>query len=162
VLEVRGAELHGRRLKPTDWHVKTAMSPFSTDLGFAWWSLLICYEGLAAFQWPRGRYWRQMLRNGLVAGLAHVPPTVVGNAWPLQQLEKPVPAPCLQLFLKETLEEVEVRGSRFWWSSIRVLERGARTRCFGFVDPKQVQMCAQACEHAFPHIVRRGGWWPAG
>jgi hypothetical protein len=71
--QVRNVRLEECRLHPIHWHVRHAFSPMwmKSDWRPRWWSLLICDQGLAAFQWSVGRYWRtrSVLRGQSVAAL---------------------------------------------------------------------------------------------
>ncbi len=160
VLMLRDAELRGRHLKPIDWQVRAAVSPFSTGWGGRWWSLLLCYEGIVAFQFPQRRYWAHMLRVGLVAGVAHVTPTVGGDDWPLSE-RGAVLAPRAMLVPRDALAKVEIRRSRVFWSHVRLYEVDAGCQSFSFIDPRQLRSCAHQFESAFPRVTQRAGWWPA-
>ena len=158
---VSNPELRGRSLTPVNWRVREAHSPFATGWGGQWWSLLLCYEGLAAFQWPYRRYWARMFRIGLVAGAGHMSASVLGDSWPLTERPGPVHAPRALLFPREALA-IEVRRSRFLWSNVLVTVGNTAPLAFAFMDPRAVEVCTRRLEGAFPGIVHRAGWKPAG
>ncbi len=160
MVTVRDVTLRGRRLTPPDWHVRSAISPCSTAFGTRLWSLLLCYEGVAAFRFPRGRYWAQQFRWGLVAGVGHVPPTVVGDEWPLGS-RGTVVAPSATLFPRDTLSAVDIQRARVFWSCIRIRRNDGRSQSFDVLAPRQLRAYADKIEAAFPRVARRTGWWPA-
>ena len=133
--KVRKPRVKRRQLEPAGWCVRAAFSPFSTGWGGQWWSLLICDEGLAAFQWPTRKYLIQVLRVGLRAGAAHMPTTIAGDSWPLSVGSNGQESPAVELFSSARLEAIEVKRSRFLWSHVRVRESDQRWRTFTMVDP---------------------------
>ena len=120
----------------------------------------MCYEGVAAFQWPYRKHWWRMLRIGIVAGSGQSP-TVLGDSWPLGEIRGPVHAPRAMIFPRETLA-IEVRRSRFLWSYVMVSEGTSAPVAFAFMDPRAVEASARRLEGAFPGIVKHSGWRPAG
>lgn len=162
MIQLRKPSVEGRRLQPAGWRVRAAFSPFATGWGGRWWSLLVCDEGLVAFQWPTRKYLRQMLRIGFIAGVGHAPPQVEGDAWPLSPGSKGQDSPAAELFSRDRLEAIDIKRSRFFWSHVHLREGGRRARVFTVLDPSMVEECAERLTRAFPGLVRRVGWWPAG
>jgi hypothetical protein len=119
----------------------------------------VCDEGLVAFEWPAKRYWRRVLRIGLRAGLAHAPSAVEGDAWPLSERVEFVESRSALLFPRETLAQVDVRRSRFWWNEVRVSELSGAHWVFTAADPRQIENYARRLELHF--TVTRSGYWPA-
>lgn len=142
---VREVALCSRRLKPMEWHVRSAISPFATAWGWKWWSILVCEEGLAAFQFAQRRFWAYQLRAGLVAGVSHVTPVVHGDEWPLGGKETIV-APRAMLFPRDSIKCIEVQRARVFWSHVRIFPSDGGRSSFDLVDPRQVTLCAERIE----------------
>jgi len=155
--KIRNPTLNGRNLEPVGWRVRDAMSPFFTRWGRCCWALLLCDEGLAAFEWPRRMYWPLMLRLGMVAGLGHHPPTVAGDGWPLSGGSRQVDAPSALLFERAEITAIQVIRRRVFTNEIAVLGSRGRLQTFTVADPRKIAAYAERLGRELP-VVRRGRW----
>jgi hypothetical protein len=136
--EVREARLRGTRLEPANWKVCRAFSPFWSGWGGRWWALLVCDEGLAAFEWPRRKYWARQLRLGLTAGRGQ-PPAVDADSWPLTERSSPVEAKSAILYPRESIAAVEVKRRRFFTNELHVIDAAGQRTVYTIADPRNVE-----------------------
>jgi hypothetical protein len=137
-LEVREARLRGRRLEPADWRVRRAFSPFWSGWGGRWWALLVCDEGLAAFEWPRRKYWARQLRLGLAAGGGQRP-AVEADCWPLNERLSLVEARSAILYPRDTIAGVAVKRRRFFTNELHVIDATGHRTVYTIADPRKVE-----------------------
>jgi hypothetical protein len=158
---IQNPRLRGRRLEPVEWRVREAFSPFWLGWGLRdrWWALLICDEGLAAFEWPAKKYWDAMLRVGLRAGLAHAPSTIDGDNWPLSENPQRVESRRALLFPRQELTGIDVYRRRFLSSQIRLFGIDGERWTFTAADPRLI--AKQADTLAMRFGATRSGHWPA-
>jgi len=155
--------LRGRRLEPVEWRVRASMSPFWLGWGWRgrWWALLICDEGLAAFEWPSRKYWSIMLRVGLRAGLTHSPTIVDGDEWPLSERDGIVVSRKALLFPREELTLVDINRSRWFWSRVRLCDLHGDRWSFTAADPRRMEQNAALLVRHFG-ATKSGYWRRAG
>jgi hypothetical protein len=155
--------LRGRRLEPVEWRVRSALSPFWLGWGVRsrFWSLLICDEGLAAFEWPGRKYWTVALLVGLRAGVAHQPSTIDGDDWPLSERSKVVASRRALLFPREELAGIDVNRSRWFWSGVRLVGVDGKRWTFTAADPRRIGVYAQSLTTQLG-ATRSGHWRTAG
>jgi len=155
--------LRSRRLEPVEWRVRAALSPFWLTWGLRgrWWALLICDEGLAAFEWPAKKYWSMMFRVGLRAGPAHLPSAVDGDDWPISERSDFVASRRALLFPRAELASVDVNRSRWLWSEVRLVDVHGDRWSFTAADPRRIEGYAQSLATHFG-ATRSGYWRPAG
>jgi len=159
MVEIRNPRLRGRRLEPTEWRVREAISPVLSGSGWRFWALLLCDEGVAAFEWPRAKYWRVMLRIGIRAGLAHQPSTIDGDSWPLTEHASVVESPSAVLFAKSDTAAIEIRRRRWLTTELRIRQQDGKKRwIFTIADPRNVDRYAAQLHRFVP--ISRTGWWP--
>jgi hypothetical protein len=151
--QVRNVRLEECRLHPIHWHVRHAFSPtwMKSDWRPRWWSLRICDQGLAAFQWPAGRYWRTQVRRGLSAGLGGLPP-ISGDSWPLTE-RGAVSSPSALIFARDHLVRIDAIDSRFLWKKIRLNERNGHHATFVLADREQIVLCARLLRRHFDQAI---------
>jgi hypothetical protein len=161
MITISNANLRGRRLEPMEWRVRASFSPFArsawTDNG-RWWAVVICDEGLALCEWPRAKYWREMLKIGLRAGIAHAPTSVAGDAWPLVD-GAGTEVKRAQLFPREELSGIVVNRSRWLWSKVHLLDNAGHRWSFTLIDPRIIERFANALASRFD--ITRSGYWPS-
>jgi hypothetical protein len=158
MIEIQNPQLRGRRLEPLGWRVRDAMSPLWSGYGWRLWALLLCDEGIAAFEWPRPKYWREMLSIGFGAGVAHQPSTIDGNSWPLMEQSSLVESPSAILFPKVDMSAIEIRRSRWFTNEVRVRRADGERWVFTIGDARKVAQYAALLDRFAG--VSRTGWWP--
>jgi hypothetical protein len=156
---ISNPRLRGRRIEPVEWRVRAALSPFWLGWGlrYRWWSLLVCDEGLAAFEWPSRKHWAMQLRLGFRAGLGALPLTVAGDSWPLSERAAVVESRSALLFPWGALKDLEVRRRRFLANSVRVFEQNGQSWTFTAADPLRVEEYANVLGRHFG-VTKSGHW----
>ena len=150
--------LRGRRLEPVEWRVRDALSPFWSGWSQRFYSLLVCDEGIAAFQWPSRKYWPVALMVGFRAGVAHLPSSIIGDSWPLSAHMHVVDAPSALLFPRADLRIVEIRRRRWLTNEVRLIDTQQVMRRFTAADPRKVGEYAMRLSEFY--TVVKTGYWP--
>jgi hypothetical protein len=156
--EIRNPRLRGRRLDPVEWRVREALSPFWSAWGWRFWSLLLCDEGIVAFEWPRRKYCRIMFLAGMRAGVAHLPTAVRGDVWPLSERSQDVKTRSAILFENSIISSIEVRRRRWFTNGICFICNDGKRWVFTAADPVKVVEYADKL-NCYLQVLKKG-WWP--
>jgi hypothetical protein len=160
MIRVQNPRIQQGRLAPTDWGVVDALSPFwirRWGWRHRYFALLICAEGLAAFEWPAHKYWATMLRIAYRAGVWRLPTDLEEDSWPLSDRAQIVESRLAFLFAFEEIEEIEVKRSRFLWSTVRVHETGGQSWDFTIANSQKVELFARKLKKHFGARSRSSG-----
>ena len=156
--KVRNPVLRGRRLEPVEWRVRDALSPFWLGWGWGrWWSLLICDEGLAAFEWHATTYWSTVLRIGFHAGVGHRPTVIDGDNWPLSERAGVVETRAALLFPREQLQTIDIKRAAIFWRRVRIVDVNGGRWVFTVADPRRVDSFAKSLSKHFG-ATKNGSW----
>jgi hypothetical protein len=116
---------------------------------------LLCDEGIAAFEWPRRKYWRVQLALGLRAGIANQPSAIEGDAWPLSDGSPDVESQAVVLFPKDALT-IEIRRRRWFTNEVCIQARNGERWNFTFADPRKIDRYVRQLNDRFAIVSRTG------